>query len=159
MCSNDSEHVSRLENEYTISRQLALQCTSVRLALSMSEFDGFPAIYLEWAAGITLSEWINLLHKELRLSPLHDNSHYTIMRECDMRILLTLACTISKALAGIHCAGATHNNLTPSNIVVEDIDGSSNKSVKLIGLGSASFLTDSLKTNSKIHEDLLSLGA
>eukprot|EP00957_Ditylum_brightwellii_P092114 7013759-Ditylum_brightwellii.AAC.1 len=64
MCSDDDVHISRLKNEYTISRHLASQCTAVRSAISLSEFDGFPSLYLEWAAGIPLSEWIKSLHME-----------------------------------------------------------------------------------------------
>eukprot|EP00957_Ditylum_brightwellii_P018846 1416537-Ditylum_brightwellii.AAC.1 len=64
VCAHDNEHILRLEHEFAISRHLASQCASVASALSLSQFDGCPAIFLEWAVGATLSEWIKLLHKE-----------------------------------------------------------------------------------------------
>jgi len=146
MCSDDDEHMLRLENEYAISRHLALQCTSVRSALSLSEFDGSPAIFFEWAAGRTLSEWIRLLHKKKRLSP-------------GIKIILKLACNISMALAEIHNAGVTHNNITPSKIIVDEVGDSDDILVKVIGLGSASLLTNGSEACSNIQRDLLSLGS
>eukprot|EP00957_Ditylum_brightwellii_P037719 2852867-Ditylum_brightwellii.AAC.1 len=48
MYSDNDDQISRFENEFAISSQLSSQCNSVRSAISMSEFDGFPAILLQW---------------------------------------------------------------------------------------------------------------
>eukprot|EP00957_Ditylum_brightwellii_P139611 10640868-Ditylum_brightwellii.AAC.1 len=116
MCSDDDTHISRLKNEYTISRHLASQCSSVRSALLLSEFDGFPAIYLQWVAGTTLGKWIKSLHKEGKPSPMTVNSS-NIMCKRDIKIILKLASSISMAIAEMHHAGVTHNNLVPSKII------------------------------------------
>eukprot|EP00957_Ditylum_brightwellii_P076622 5824001-Ditylum_brightwellii.AAC.1 len=63
------------------------------------------------------------------------------------------------ALAKIHSAGVTHNNLTPSKIIVDRVDDSDSILVKVIGLGSASLLPDNSQTFSSIRRDLLSLGS
>eukprot|EP00957_Ditylum_brightwellii_P042707 3233989-Ditylum_brightwellii.AAC.1 len=60
---DNDKYSSRLNNEFTISRQLAPQCNSVRAAISHREIDGIPAISLEWVHGTTLSEWIKSFHE------------------------------------------------------------------------------------------------
>eukprot|EP00957_Ditylum_brightwellii_P094090 7163531-Ditylum_brightwellii.AAC.1 len=159
MCFDEEKSVSRLENEYTISMHLASQCSSVRSALLLSEFDGLPAIYLEWVNGITLSKWIHSFHRKGASSPSAGNSNdrFPSIFEHEMSVILQLACDISRALSEIHCAGSIHNNFTPNNIIIDDIDGSDNYAVKVIGLGSASLLTDDSETFLKIQRDILSL--
>jgi len=51
-----------------------------------------------------------------------------------MKIILQLSCDISNALAEIHCAGATHNNFTPDNVIIGDAGDGENMRVKVIGL-------------------------
>eukprot|EP00957_Ditylum_brightwellii_P167235 12730977-Ditylum_brightwellii.AAC.1 len=124
-----------------------------------AKVDEFPAIFLEWVPGMTLSQWITSFHKNLQISSSSDNlKHSSIISERDMKTILQLARYITKALADIHGAGATHNNFSPDNIIVDSINVHINMVVKIIGLGSASLQTDLGETSSKTQRDLLSLG-
>jgi serine/threonine protein kinase len=70
-----------------------------------------------------------------------------------------LALNISKTLSKIHDAGVTHNNLGPENIIVDETGEKDTISVKIIGLGSASLMTEFNKMHLKARVDILSLGS
>eukprot|EP00957_Ditylum_brightwellii_P146418 11148486-Ditylum_brightwellii.AAC.1 len=151
----DDKHLSRLENEYIISRHLmSCNCKATRAALLRPELRSPISIFLEWAAGETLTEWIKSIHGTECI-----NRRPTLICESNLKSISQLALNISNALSEIHDACVTHNNLSPQHIIV-DINGEKDiMSVKIIGLGSASLLPDSCKISSKSRKDIISLGS
>eukprot|EP00957_Ditylum_brightwellii_P206415 15348327-Ditylum_brightwellii.AAC.1 len=153
------KYSSQMKNEFTISKHLALQCSSVRAAISHTEIGGLSAISLEWAYGTSLSEWTKHFHETGGPLCLTGDNEPNGINYHDKNIILQLAVEISNALAEIHNAGAIHNNLNPSHIIVETNKNGDNMTVKVIGLGSATLLTDLNGISSEIQKDLLSLGS
>eukprot|EP00957_Ditylum_brightwellii_P047263 3589954-Ditylum_brightwellii.AAC.1 len=121
--------------------------------------DRTPSILLEWVAGVTLTEWIKSFHNTEINSPQSLNRHSTQLSESSLKIITQLAREISKALGNLHDALVTHNNLKPEHIVVHKKLEKDIISVKIIGLGSASLLTDRSEIHLKSRKDLLSLGS
>eukprot|EP00957_Ditylum_brightwellii_P110189 8404891-Ditylum_brightwellii.AAC.1 len=156
---DNGKYSSRLNNEFTISRQLSSQCSSVRNAISNAEIGGLPAIYLEWVHGTTLSEWIKSFHESVRSPQVSGDSRSTIINNNDKNIILQLAYEVSNALAEIHSAGVAHNNLNPSHIIVNGQSYNGNMTVTVISLGSSILMADVSGISSDIHKDLLSLGS
>lgn len=89
-----------------------------------------PFIVMEWIDGPTLADWLN--------------DTYTR----DIRLLLKIALQIAKGLAAIHASGMTHNNITPSNILLAQDNG--DYVPKLCDFGFAEAMSDGTVKSSTI---------
>ena len=106
-----------------------------------------------------MAEWIKSIHSTDISSPWRIDGHSTLICERKLESITQLALNISKALSEIHDAGVTHNNLGPENIIVDETGEKDTVLVKIIGLGSASLMTDLNKMHLKARVNILSLGS
>ena len=132
-----------------------MNCNAIRMAFLRTELGKSPAIFLEWVTGVTLAEWIKSIHSTDISSPQPIDGHSTLICERKLESITQLALNISKALSEIHDAGVTHNNLGPKNIIVDETGENDTVSVKIIGLGSASLMTELNKMHMKARVDIL----
>ncbi|MEW5802010.1 MAG: AAA family ATPase [bacterium] len=101
-----------LENEYKITSMLSLD--GVRHVLAREYRDGRPALILEYIDGQTLGDWSRITKPGLREK-------------------LKAAVTLADILSGIHQKKIIHQNLTSTNILIENTTGR----VRIIDFGLA----------------------
>eukprot|EP00957_Ditylum_brightwellii_P127170 9696674-Ditylum_brightwellii.AAC.1 len=156
------ESISRLENEYIISKHLS-DCKYVRKVLNFIKNEGQYALYLEWAPGVTLKEWIRSSLKRMRsVDTCNHDCEYkdSIALKCfDIEKNLCLAKNVVAAFSEMHECGVVHNNITADNILVDVAQSNGNLSLKIIDLGRASLLTGHCGEVEKIQGDICSIGS
>ena len=99
----EEDDLAALFNEYNILMTKLANCNGVRRAIKHGKQDGFQAILLEWADGVSLSQWI---------------ASRTAMR-CRLLDKVTLARHICVALAEVHKSGVVHRKISADNIIVD----------------------------------------
>ena len=99
----EEDDLAALFNEYNISMTKLANCNGVRQAIKHGKQDGFQAIFLEWADGVSLSQWI---------------ASRTAIR-CRLLDRVTLARKICVALAQVHESGVVHRKVSADNIIVD----------------------------------------
>ena len=116
----EEDDLAALFNEYNILMTKLANCGGVRRAIKQGKQDGFQAIFLEWADGVPLSQWI---------------TSRTAMR-CPLLDRVQLARKICAALAEVHEAGVVHRKVSADNIMV---DCNRAKSQQDLGASQSSF--------------------
>ena len=99
----EEDDLAALNNEYNILMTKLDKCSGVRRAIKLGKQDGFQAIFLEWAEGVSLSQWI---------------TSRTAMR-CPLLDRVQLARNICAALAEVHESGVVHRKVSADNIMVD----------------------------------------
>eukprot|EP00957_Ditylum_brightwellii_P023936 1804785-Ditylum_brightwellii.AAC.1 len=140
---SDDSKIERLQKEREISSQLSTRCSAVRAPLGNAcsketitdTHNGIlnnpRVICFEWTPGITLREWIQSQRNRLDLSAtsssltIHNDNDIEERNRRSLMSFISLACSISKALAEIHeVGGVVLNNLSVEHIIVDEPQGS-----------------------------------
>ena len=99
----EEDDLAALFNEYNILMTKLANCGGVRRAIKQGKQDGFQAIFLEWAEGVSLSQWFT--SRTAMCCPLLDR--------------VQLARKICVALAEVHASGVVHRKVSADNIMVD----------------------------------------
>lgn len=91
------EKIVQFNNEYELTCDI--ESTGIRRAIKKGKIDNLYALYLEYEAGKTLSEYI-----QKKDQPISEK--------------IAIAIEISRSLAEVHRLGIIHKDITPMNIVV-----------------------------------------
>eukprot|EP00978_Attheya_sp_CCMP212_P025460 scaffold81937_cov51-Attheya_sp.AAC.1 len=106
---NDIQGLSFLYNEFNILTRTLDNCGAVRGAIRKGRVDGKLALFLEWAEGCSLKQW-------LKKNPPPDS--YEVDTDA-LKQRMEMAQGIAAALSQIHRRGVVHNDVSPDNIVVD----------------------------------------
>ncbi|KAL7553996.1 hypothetical protein ACHAWF_017381, partial [Thalassiosira exigua] len=135
------EQVLNLVSDDQISRYLPPRCAQ-RRALNLKSFQGNPALYFQWAEGVSIREWLAC----------GDNARVGLEER------LRIATAIAKSLSEFHEGDVLHLYLTEENIIINMSEGRCHAS--LINLSRAEVISQmsDVDTRGAMKAELRDLG-
>jgi len=118
----DIQGLAYFYNEFKILNETLSTCKSARSAIRKDRINGKLVMFLEWANGCSLKEWI-----ESNPPP----TSYKREKD-DLMTRLNIASQIACAVSQVHAHGVVHNTLLTTSIIINMANNSSLCGVQLI---------------------------
>eukprot|EP00978_Attheya_sp_CCMP212_P047290 scaffold421300_cov56-Attheya_sp.AAC.1 len=123
----DIQGLAYFYNEFKILNETLSTCMSAGGAIRKDRLNGKLVMFLEWANGCSLEEWL-----ESNPPP----TSYTREND-DLMTRLNIAAQIASAVSQVHAHGVVHNSLLAENIIIDMANNSSLFGVQLINFSLA----------------------